>query len=370
MTRTVTVSTTAQLLSALSSATAGEVIKLAAGTYSNVTINNVKFASTVTITSATPGQPATLKDLKVVNCKFLAFTNLELSSAGDPVSPAGACYTAPFRISSSDNISFNALNVHGDPNGTLATDAGGLMVEDSTHIKITNSQFWHVHWGIDQVDNNAVTISGNSFHEVWDDGIRGGGTSNIQILNNSFTDFHMDPTDTDHPDAIQFWTTGTNKATTNITISGNTFTRGAGGAIQGIFMRDEDGNKPYQNVTITNNSFTGTMDNGIVVYNARNLAISNNVVNSYTDYDSQIKVLDSNKVVMTNNIAEQYSFGGDTKLTQSGDNTNNPLPLPAMTQHFSHAMAATANETSAPASAPAPAHIMPSTLAHLSLPGL
>src|SRR3546814_6684622 len=67
-------------------------------------------------------------------------------------------------------------------------------------------------------------LSGNSFHTMRSDGVRGGGTNDVVISNNYFTDFH--PVGADHPDAIQLWTTNTTESARNISITGNVFERG------------------------------------------------------------------------------------------------------------------------------------------------
>src|SRR3546814_8411255 len=88
-------------------------------------------------------------------------------------------------------------------------------------------------------------LSGNSFHTMRSDGVRGGGTNDVVISNNYFTDFH--PVGADHPDAIQLWTTNTTESARNISITGNVFERGDGDIIQGIFLRDQSGGKlPYR----------------------------------------------------------------------------------------------------------------------------
>src|SRR3546814_7169738 len=80
-------------------------------------------------------------------------------------------------------------------------------------------------------------LSGNSFHTMRSDGVRGGGTNDVVISNNYFTDFH--PVGADHPDAIQLWTTNTTESARNISITGNVFERGDGDIIQGIFRSEE-----------------------------------------------------------------------------------------------------------------------------------
>ena len=84
----------------------------------------------------------------------------------------------------------------------------------------------------------------------------------MTIDGNSFTSFH--PHGNDHPDAIQFWTSNITGVTHDVSITNNTFTRGDGAPVQGIFVKDEDF-QGYRNVTITGNAVVGELYNGIYV---------------------------------------------------------------------------------------------------------
>src|SRR3546814_20805373 len=92
-------------------------------------------------------------------------------------------------------------------------------------------------WSADVCSSDLVTVSGNSFHTMRSDGVRGGGTNDVVISNNYFTDFH--PVGADHPDAIQLWTTNTTESARNISITGHVFERGDGDIIQTLFLQLE-----------------------------------------------------------------------------------------------------------------------------------
>ena len=162
--------------------------------------------------------------------------------------------------------------------------------------------------------------------------IRGGGTSNITIAHNTFTNQHVNSSDTEHPDAIQFWTSGFNYSSSNITIDDNTITRGAGSAVQGIFMRDEVGNIPYQNVQIEGNEIIGENFNGLVVSGVNGGLISGNVVTSYSDFRSQIGVLDSTGVALNNNSAQAYTYLNDRNFLTSNNVSSVSIGNPALGQ--------------------------------------
>jgi hypothetical protein len=319
------VTTTAQFLAALSTSQAGDTIELAPGTYSNVVINNKNISQTpstpggatrVLIESQNSSNPAILTDLDVNSSTGFYFQNLTLSTASTPVGPGGGDITDPFRVSQSSQMTFKTVTVIGDPTGTYSTDVSGLLIENSTHLGIQNSTFAYLHNGFSEIGDNYVTVSGNNFSNISDDGIRGGGTSNVTITGNTFTTQHVDASDPTHPDAIQFWTTNTTAGASNITITNNTISRGAGNAVQGIFLNDEMGNRPYTNVTIQGNSLTGELYNGILVDDGISTTISGNNVVSLPDYVSSIRVYNSLNPIVSYNTAGGYSYSGDTNLQQ------------------------------------------------------
>ena len=74
----VTVSNTVELSSALTAAHAGDVIQLKAGSYSYLALTNVKFAGSVTITSADPSRPVLIDGIGINNSSGLRFVNVDV----------------------------------------------------------------------------------------------------------------------------------------------------------------------------------------------------------------------------------------------------------------------------------------------------
>jgi len=310
---TYSVSTTKDLLTALSKAASGDTITLATGTYANVTLANLKFASAVTITSANPDKPAILTDLMVKNSSGLTFSKLELSEL-TPSKMFG------FQIVGSNAITLDKLDVHGLPNVGSGQEGSPLMVRNSTGITITNSAFHDAQTGVSILDNKGLTITNNSFSNLSVDGIHGGGDSNVLIAQNSFTNFHPNPNY--HPDAIQLWTTNTTASASNITIDSNLITRGTGDPIQGIFISDQVGNLPFQNVTITNNAVLGALYNGIAIKGVDSGTVTGNTVIGYTDQKSWLTVWSSPKLAFANNSVTAVSKVDAAPTSIIGSNGN------------------------------------------------
>jgi Ca2+-binding RTX toxin-like protein len=308
---TITVNNTAGLQSAINAAQSGDVIKLAAGDYAWFKIESKNFAgSGITITSADVTHEAKLSGFLVNNSQGVNFQALELV-----VSPTTE---NPFQVVSSSNVTLNHLNVHGTLDGNPQNDAAGMVIRGSKDVTVSNSEFQQLRTGVTHLDSNGVTVTGNEFHDIRTDAVRGGGTSHITVSNNYFTDFY--PVSGDHGDAIQFWTSGTSASATDITVTGNVIVRGHGNSMQGVFMRDESGVLPYQNVTITDNLVVGAMNNGIMVAGGQHVTISNNTVAALPDQKSTITVQRVDDVALLNNKASIISATNSvTGLVEKGD---------------------------------------------------
>lgn len=303
---------------ALVSARGGETLALRPGDFGILTIAGRRFAKPVVITSADPSRPATLSGLRLSSSAEIEFRNLEFSA---PAAPAAAdLQTAGrenvFSVLSSDTISFVRISAHGPGDGTLATEKSGFLIRNSSHVMVRDSEFRHFHNAIGHLDDDHLTITGNWFHDLRDDGIRGGGSSFVTISRNRFDSMHPDADDVDHPDCIQFWTTNTKASAHDIVIVDNLYTRGSGRSVQGVFLGNE-ASIPYQTVTITGNIFAGTGYNGIVVKFVKGLVITNNVVARYPDQTSRIRVIQGLDVVVNDNRAAEFGWTDDGRVPES-----------------------------------------------------
>jgi parallel beta-helix repeat protein len=282
---TVTVSSSDGLSAALRGAHAGDTILLAAGTYSPISLNNLHYDGVVTIQSADSAHQAVLTGLTLNGSSGLAFNSMAMTTA------AGTAVT----VMNSSSIAFSGLTVY----GTTGVDEGvGFLVRSSSGVSVTGSDFSRIGSGIGHIEDNGLTVSGNTFHNLKTDGVYGGGSSHVVVSDNSFTDFH--PAPGDHPDAIQFWGGSNGAHGSDITISDNVITRGDGDVIQGIFLESSD------NITITGNALTGTMYNGIALSTSSNAVVEDNFVQGFLDMGSRIITRGgSANVTVTHNTAEQ-----------------------------------------------------------------
>lgn len=315
---------------ALNSAHGGETLTLPPGASGQLEITNLRFDTPVTITSADPRRPAKITSLKVVNSAGIKFENLEFSapdvvvdaSAQNPNSSAPesvgqyAEYQNFFQVLSSHNITFDHIDAHGNIHGTLATEGSGFLIRDSQAITIERSELQHFHNAIGHTNNEHLTITGNWFHNIRDDGIRGGGSSFLTITHNRFESFHPDADDTDHPDCIQVWTTNTTVSAHDIVVTDNLYVRGSGRSVQGVFINNE-ASVPYDRVTISNNVFAGAGYNGIVADMVHGLSVTGNTVARYPDQTSRLRVLKSDGAVVASNRAAEFGWTTDPRISDT-----------------------------------------------------
>ena len=297
-----TVSSTAALVRALQIAKSGDVISLASGVYSAVTLKNIAIAGNVTVTSADPLHKAVFSDLLVRNSSGISFANIDFT-------PKVGAPNNSFQVTGSSHIGFDYITLAGPNNLGSGQEQSAFMIRASKDVSVTNSAFHHLWHGVSLLDNTGVTLSGNYFHDIRTDGIRGGGNSSLTVSNNLFTDFY--PAAGDHPDAVQLWTTNTTTAASDITITDNVVLRGQGAPVQGIFLRDQVGTLAYERVTITDNLVVGGMYNGIAAGHVEGGTISGNTVLGTADQKSWIRVEEDTGVAVAGNVATQLLFAND-----------------------------------------------------------
>ena len=290
---------------------AGEVVRLPPGSYSELRMDSgVNFTGNVTFTSADPAHPTVINGIRLAQAKGVTFSNIELTPAPDT---GFGIY-----LSHASRVNFDHVNVRGRPDGS----GDAAMVRESSEISITNSEIHNIGTGINHSNSDHINFSNNTIHDIGVDGIRGGGSSFVTVSGNSFTSFH--PRGADHPDAIQFWTSNVTGLTHDVTITNNTFIRGDGAPVQGIFVKDEN-SQGYKNITITGNALIGALYHGIFVGNGDHVIVSNNLVQGYRGQDSWIFVQNTTNSVQSNNVATSYKGEGNVGMENKDNSTTSPV---------------------------------------------
>ncbi|WP_210528207.1 right-handed parallel beta-helix repeat-containing protein [Rubellimicrobium arenae] len=292
-TQIISVSDSAGLLAALSQARGGEVVELAGGNYGdfglwNVTQPFAQYASTVTIRSADPENPASFSKIAMTGVSNLTFDAVKFDydfQDGDPI------YYKPFKFSSCTNITITNSKFDGDYAENVSAEADGygyaqgLVINNCKGVTIQGNEFENFHRGLVVTESQNVVVADNNVHSMRSDGMDFNQVDGVVIERNWFHDFTLAPGSGDHPDMIQFWTTGTTAPSQNIVIRGNLMDIGEGAATQSIFMRNELVDRGqagsemfYRNVLIEDNTIFNAQLNGIVVGATEGLTIRWNSV--------------------------------------------------------------------------------------------
>ncbi len=318
-----TVSSQAELLDAVSRAAGGDSILLQGGNYGSFQLRNLSFDAPVTIASADPANPAVINGLGMNNVSNVTFDGITFDykfQSGDP------SWKQPFGVYDSQNITIKNSMFDGDVVTGVSDvvdgygNATGLAVSSSSAITIENNTFATFTRGVVVLQSDGLTLRGNNIHSLRSDGMDFVEVNDVLIEDNWLHDFNSSPLTGDHPDMIQFWTSGTDSPSTNITIRGNRLDIGEGDLTQSIFMRNEAVDQGlagsemfYQNILIEDNVIVNGHSHGITVGETAGLIIRNNTV-VHADgaapdgADSSVEIpkinvaVTSTGVIITNNI--------------------------------------------------------------------
>jgi parallel beta-helix repeat protein len=319
MSTTITVSNSVELAAALKTAASTktpETILLAGGTYSLNPLSNYNPSAGVTVESANSSNKAVIEGLSLGHSSNFTFNDLAFTTL--PTKSTGEVAAADFN----NNVNFTNDTFSGPVSKSYASaPSQGLVIIGSTNSTVSNSVFQYVQNGLTERENNGITISGDSFSNLFGDGIDNAASSNVTISQNSFTSLHIDSADSQHSDCIQFWTSGETTAGGNIKITGNTYTIGSGTAAQGIFISDQVGDLTYSNVTIENNDLVGTGWNGITLQHVSGATVENNTLQSVisTGQTSRLSLDGGVSGLIENNKIGQMITEGVNTATVSGN---------------------------------------------------
>ncbi|NOE35820.1 right-handed parallel beta-helix repeat-containing protein [Ruegeria sp. HKCCD7318] len=289
MSTTITVTSAVELNQALSQATGGETILLAAGDYGTLNLSGTQFKANVTIKSADPNAMASFSGMYLKQTSNITFENIEF----DYTYQNGQTeFAKPFVIENSSNVIISGSVFDGDVasgTGTAADGLGtgkGLVVKGSDNVDIVNTEFYNW-WNALTVNTSTnVDIVGNNIHSIRSDGIKLGSSDSVLIEQNYIHDFKGDDSLSDHRDMIQIQRssgTGVN----DLTIRDNVFDMGAGDWTQTIWAGHDraDATDPtnwHTNLVIENN----------VIYNAHTHGISINLTDGLTIQNNTLLAVD------------------------------------------------------------------------------
>lgn len=313
---TVTVASASELKTALSSLTSGGTIYLAHGNYGELTLRNFRTQNGIINLKALDASHMPHFDkIWLEDSSNIQISNVDV---GQALRAGQSDEGSAIRIQDSQNVCVTGSRIHGSLDGNPGNDASGIIIRGSRSVTVSDSQFQDLHRGVATSFSSQVTISRNSIHGISEDGLDFAQVSNVRVLGNEIGEFSSIK---NHPDAIQFMTTGTTASSSHIEIRDNVILQGSGAQMQGIFMRDELGSMPFIDVKISNNMIYTDQWNGIALFHARGASLTNNSVLSARgdSIHDRVRLADVSHGSAVGNVAEAFIFERSPGLDEAGN---------------------------------------------------
>lgn len=318
VTTTITVSSATGLANALKSATGGETIYLKPGNYGKLNLSNINPASNVTVESQSTVNKAQFNYLQLWSSSNLTFKSLDMAN---PIVAGQSQDTYGMYVNYGRNIDLVKMDFHGTLNANSWDDARGLRVSNSTDVQVTNSEFRDLKVGVIAEHNTGLSITNNSLHELRE-GMDLVDNDHLLVDHNRIWD--INPTVTDHADAIQIFTGASYDASHDVTISNNSILQGGGGYTHGIFIQSERAGFVHTNLLIENNVYSGVATHGIYLAGVDGAEVRGNTVISSPQaaWTASINVQRSADVTIADNVSTgYYDGGGNTNKAMSNNIT-------------------------------------------------
>ena len=286
----VEVATVRSLTEALGAAQPGTVLQLAAGDYGSLTLKDFGGAegAPITLRSADPAAPARFSSMALRGVSHLVLQGLTFDYTFSPEDKANL---RPFDITGGQDIALTGNLFDGDvAAGVSDEDDGyptgyGLWLRQIDKAVLDGNEIRNFYRGLIFSESSDIEVKDNDVHGIRMDGMDFAQMARVTIEGNHIHDFNRVLESKDHADMIQFWTNGTTKPSTDITIRGNVLNSGTGWYTQSIFMRNDlvDTGKAgvemfYRNVIIVENVIINAHLHGISVGETAGLVIRNNSV--------------------------------------------------------------------------------------------
>lgn len=321
------VHSTAELHAAVNKAKSGDKILLAPGQYSNFKdqISRSFAPSGLTITSQTPGAPASISGVNIFHWQYVTFSNLVVTNAPEQ--------NGVFSLRDANYATLDHLDLDGGGARGIGVNIG----EGCTHCTVQNSLIHDVGGGFSITGTQLsgypnmtaipnpgpVLISNNEIYHNRDDGIHGTYSNHTTVVHNTFHDM-ADPGDGSHPDAIQFENLpyGVHYPMDDEVIVDNWFYQGESKyGMQGVFLHG--GQSPEQKfhraVIERNTVCIATQYNGVFLTGGVDFSVRDNYV--VGQIAMKIVVGQGLNGVVSGNTSNGLALADNSKVTETKNKT-------------------------------------------------
>ncbi|MBC2652841.1 right-handed parallel beta-helix repeat-containing protein [Novosphingobium aerophilum] len=303
----------------------GGTIRIGSGAYSAITIRSYSGQRPLIIESIRADDPARLAGLTIAGSRNVIVRNVVIQPSrlsSEAAATKGADALAAVNVRGSSDVTIEGVTLTGTPQAGAIGNGTGMLVRKSRSIRVIACQFSHFRYGLAFLSGDSLQIERNEFHDLRTDAIRGGGVSNLLIQGNVIS--NLKPDAGDHPDGVQLWTANETQAARAITIRANLIFRGNGGIIQGIFVRDNKLQLPFEDLEISGNLIVGSMYHGISVQGGRRLRIIANEVISVGGQKTWIRLSSVDHATVIDNRASTFLFTDSRQIEERGNKIRSP----------------------------------------------
>ncbi|MCB6179840.1 right-handed parallel beta-helix repeat-containing protein [Rhodobacter sp. Har01] len=249
--------------SALSEASAGDVILLAPGDYGAVELRGQRFDPPITIRSARPGG-AVFDSLSVSGSDGLRFVAIHVSHPGN-----GAARSRVVEIEDSNRIEIVEAEVNGRVDDVFDGHFG-IYIQGGEGLRLVGIRVHDVKHGIAVFGARDVTVAENRMEDIGEDSFKFAGVDGVLVENNTGPE-RMFPAEGAHEDFMQFQ----GGPSRRVTIRGNVFLPQNSPYAQGIFVAGDGG---HADILIEENIIATAMLRGISVNEGSRITIRRNTV--------------------------------------------------------------------------------------------
>jgi hypothetical protein len=272
MPKTVTVSTTKQLVAAAKKAVGGDTILLAAGNYADLVLFSIKPTSAVTIKTASGLNDAIFSSFTVNASSNLSFQNIDVVR---PLRPGEPEWARAATVGGSTNINLVGMHFMGSMNNNRNDDGNGLVITDSNRVTVLNSSFEQFNNGAIVSRTNDIVFAGNTITEVRE-GVNISQVNGGLFERNYVTKVIPDLSKMDHSDAFQLHSGGNAQNSKDVVFRSNVIISDT----QAIFVSNGKlaQGSYQQNIVIENNYYEGRGASAIAVYGVKNAVVTGNTL--------------------------------------------------------------------------------------------
>jgi hypothetical protein len=169
----------------------------------------------------------------------------------------------------------------------------GLQIRFSRNVTVQDVKFQDLRKAVWAQRSSKVNLRYNTISHMRE-GFNIAAVTELNLLGNHFSYFYPKYQNSEHPDAIQFWTNGETIGSTKVRIRENVIVMGAKRAIQGVFMGCETAGVRYADWEVSRNVYYGSSVHGLSLNCIDGLKVWNNVVvaSPHADVNNSIRSAD------------------------------------------------------------------------------